>query len=323
MLNLPIPIVMKLKQSKNVLIMGMGGGFDVFSGLPIYFTLEKMGVNVHLANFSHTSWESIPNHVNAIPMASGCVGVDGFLKQASVNFPEAYLSRWFKEYKNQDVNVWTFKRDQNVTEYTNSLQMLVKHLDVDAIVMVDGGIDSIMVGDEDGSGTMMEDTLSLAALKNVEVPIKLLACIGFGTEIEENLSHYLALENIANITKQGAFYGTCSLANYMHVFSDYKSACEYVWNQPDHRKSHVQTRIIPAVEGEFGDFHMFPMEKKMDVFISPLMSIYWFFNAEAAIYNNAIIPIIEDKETFYEAVQYGVPMIKNHIVRQRQDIPLT
>lgn len=323
MLNLPIPVVMTLQKSKNILIMGMGGGFDVFSGIPIYLTLEKMGIKSHLANFTHASWSEIPNHTQIIPMSPGCMGVTGNIIQASENMPEAYLSSWFKDIESKEVVVWTFKRDQSVKEYSNSLNVLVKHLDIDTILLVDGGVDSIMQGDEEGSGTMMEDTLTLAAVKNANVKNKLLACVGFGTEIEEKLSHYLALENMANITKQGGFYGSCSLVGFMDCFKKYKEICEHVWNQPGHRKSHVQTRIIPAAEGEFGDFHMFPMEKKADVFISPLMSVYWFFNAEAAIFNNKIIPVIEEQETFFEAVQIAVPMIKNHIGRPRKIIPLT
>jgi len=301
--------------------MGMGGS-GIFSGLPIYFTLEKMGMNVHLANYTHANWGIIQSHAEMIPMAPGCVGV-GPVKQASDNLPEAYLSTWFKEVKNKDVKVWTFKRDQSVKEYSDSLNILVKHLGIDSILLVDGGVDSIMVGDENGSGTMMEDTLTLAAVKNAEVQLKMISCVGFGTEIEEDLSHYLALENMAKITKQQAFYGSCSLVGYMQSFKEYKAACEHVWSQPGHKTSHVQTRIIPAAEGEFGDFHMFPLEKKMDVFVSPLTSIYWFYNAEAPIYNSAIIPVIEQEETFFDAVQKGVPMIKNHILRNRRSIPLT
>lgn len=323
MLNIPIPVIMTLKSSKNVLIMGMGGGFDVFSGIPIYITLEKMGIKSHLASFTHANWAEIPTCTEIIPMAPGCVGVTGNIENTSVNMPEMYLSSWFKDVKSQDVPVWTFKRDQSVAEYSKSLNVLVKHLAIDTILLVDGGVDSIMVGDEEGSGTMMEDTLTLAAVKNANVKNKILACVGFGTEMEENLSHYLALENMAKIIKQGGFYGSCSLVDFMDCFKQYKEACEHTWNQPGHRKSHVQTRIIPAAEGEFGDYHMFPMEKKGDVFISPLMSMYWFFNAEAAIFNNAVIPIIEEKETFYEAVQVGVPMIKNHVLRRRKIIPLT
>jgi hypothetical protein len=323
MLNLPLPVIMNLKKSKNILIMGIGGGFDVFSGLPIFFTLEKMGMNVHLASFTHVPWGIIPNHVETIPMAQGCVGVTSDIKQASEFFPELYLSSWFREVKGKEVPVWVFKRDQSVAEYTKSLDTLVKHIGVDAIIMVDGGVDSIMVGDEEGSGSMMEDTLSLAAVKNIQIPTKILACVGFGTETDENLSHYLALENIANISKQGGLYGTCSLVSYMNCFMDYKSACEHVWSQPNHKKSHIQTKVIPSAEGEFGDYHMFPMEKKNDNFISPLSSIYWFFNAEAPIYNNRVIPVIEEKETFFDAVQIGVPMIKNYVLRPRREIPLT
>ena len=234
-----------------------------------------------------------------------------------------YLSSWFRDVKNQDVPVWTLKRDQSVSEYTKSLEILVKHLQIDAILMVDGGVDSIMVGDEEGSGTMMEDTLSLAAVRNMDVPVKILACVGFGTESDEGLSHYLALENMAKMTQQGGFYGTCSLVNYMNCFQEYKAACEHTWNQPGHKKSHIHTKIIPSAEGMFGDYHMFPMEKKKEAFISPLSSIFWFFNAEAAIYNNSVIKVIEEKETFFEAVQVGVPMIKNHVLRTRRDIPLT
>ena len=69
------------------------------------------------------------------------------IKQPSENLPEAYLSSWFKDVKHQDVPVWTFKREQSVKEYSNSLNVLVKHLDVDTILLVDGGVDSLMVGD--------------------------------------------------------------------------------------------------------------------------------------------------------------------------------
>jgi len=323
MLNIPIPVVMQLQKSNNILILGMGGGFDVFSGIPLYLTLEKMNMNVHLASFTHADWNSIPNHIDVIPMASGCVGVNGNLKTPSENLPEAYLSSWFRDVKNQEVPVWTFKRDQSVKEYSNSLNILVKHLEVDAILLVDGGVDSLMVGDEDGSGTMLEDTLTLAAVKNVDIPTKILSCVGFGTETEENLSHYLALENMAQITQDGGFYGSCSLVSYMDSFKQYKQACEHTWNQPGHRKSHVQTRIIPAAEGEFGDYHMFPEEKAADIFISPLTNVYWFYNADAAIYYNKIIPVIENEETFFEVVQAGVPLIKNSIKRERKTIPLT
>ncbi len=38
-MRLNLPILEQLAPCKNVLIAGMGGGFDVFCGLPLYFEL--------------------------------------------------------------------------------------------------------------------------------------------------------------------------------------------------------------------------------------------------------------------------------------------
>ena len=41
-MRLNIPILDQLADSQHILIAGAGGGFDVFSGLPLYFTLREM-----------------------------------------------------------------------------------------------------------------------------------------------------------------------------------------------------------------------------------------------------------------------------------------
>lgn len=51
-MQLNLPILEQLSACKNLLIAGMGGGFDIFCGLPIYFELQGRGQTVHLANFS-------------------------------------------------------------------------------------------------------------------------------------------------------------------------------------------------------------------------------------------------------------------------------
>ncbi|WP_417913508.1 hypothetical protein [Candidatus Electronema sp. JM] len=49
------PLFDELKDSKNIFIAGAGGGFDVFSGLPVYFSLRKHGKKVFLANLSFSN----------------------------------------------------------------------------------------------------------------------------------------------------------------------------------------------------------------------------------------------------------------------------
>ncbi len=322
MLNLPLSVNKKLESAQNILIVGAGGGQDVLCGLPLYYTFLKQGKKVHLANLTHTDFKTIGEHSEPIVLNNTVLGATGIIKMPSTSFVEGYLAQYFKVALGEDKVVWMINRT-HVKELKIAFERLVDYLKVDAIVLVDGGIDSVMHGDEDGSGTMLEDSLTLAATKDIQLP-KVLACIGFGTEIEEKISHYRALENVSNIIKQGGFYGNCSLVYYMNSFKFYKAGCEYIWNQPGHKRSHISTRIIPAAEGEFGNFHMYEAvddEAQTEVCISPLMNLYWFFDADAAVYNNQIIPHIEDIPNFYETIQTAVPRIKQIKTRTREFFP--
>lgn len=40
----------ELEGAETVLVAGMGGGYDVFAGIPLYFALRERGKRVHLAN---------------------------------------------------------------------------------------------------------------------------------------------------------------------------------------------------------------------------------------------------------------------------------
>lgn len=55
-----LPITERLNKSRNVLIAGAGGGFDVFSGLPLFFALERQGKKVHLANWTFSEIDAAP-----------------------------------------------------------------------------------------------------------------------------------------------------------------------------------------------------------------------------------------------------------------------
>lgn len=323
MLNLPISINKKLESANTILIVGAGGGSDVLCGLPLYYTFLKQGKKVHLANLTHTDFKTIGEYADPIILDSVLLGATSIIKKPSTNYVEGYLSQYFKVALNEDKTIWMFNRT-HVQELKRAFERLVEHLKVDAIVLVDGGIDSIMQGDEEGSGTMFEDTLTLAATKDLKIP-KILACIGFGTEVEEGVSHYRALENISNIIKQGGFHGNCSLVDYMNSFKFYKAGCEYVWRQPGHKRSHISTRIIPAAQGEFGNIHTYALgtedEVLPEIFVSPLMNLYWFFEADAAVYNNQIITHIEGVGNFYETIQTAVPRIKQINTRSRELIP--
>jgi hypothetical protein len=317
-MKLNIPVVERLKDCQNVLIAGIGGGFDIYAGLPLYFELKALGKNVHLANYSFTelhkntenyTYTNSCIHNKMVKLTSARTKV----KVRDVYYPEGYLAEWF-HLRGDDVPVWMFDKTGYKPLY-EQYDELVNMLGIDAIVMVDGGVDSLMRGNEVGCGTIVEDAVSMSVINNLPVKVKILACIGFGTELEEEVCHYNVLENIAELAKMGDFLGTCSLTKEMECFQKYKEAYEFCANQPDHPQSHISSRIIPAVEGK--------VDPDSFVFYSPLMGIYWFFDMFGVAARNLLFFNMAYTTTFTDARQVWRQLFYNGVQRQPKKIPLT
>jgi hypothetical protein len=320
-MQLNLPIFDKLKNSQNILISGAGGGFDVFAGLPLYFTLREAGKTVHLANFSFTEPQFASLISDTHPLIAGLlIGTKGNIKFEIPYYPEGYLAEWFRTVQNENVTVWMMYRP-GAAPLRIAYETLIKHLGIDALILIDGGVDSIMHGDEAQPGTIVEDSITLAAVELLDIPLKLHACLGFGTEYEESVCHHHALENIAQLAKQGGFLGACALTPQMVCFQRYESACRFAWEHPNREKSHISTRVIPAVHGEFGDFRMYD-DVRGGALISPLMSLYWFFDANTVIANNQFVRALRNTEDTIEAFSVVREMIRqNPKIRPARKIP--
>jgi hypothetical protein len=321
-MKLNLPILDKLDGCERILIAGAGGGFDIFAGLPLYFTLREHGKTVHLANLSFTDLKiaSIISQVEVL-IPTLLAGAHGGVLRPFGYYPEGYLSQWFHEVRGEDVPVWMFAKT-GVAPLVMAYRDLVAHVGgVDVVILVDGGVDSIMRGDESGAGTLLEDTVSLAAVAELDVPVKILTCIGFGSEVEEAVCHYTALENIAALSQDGAFWGSCSLTPEMDVFRQYEAACRYVWEQPSHARSHINTRIIPAVNGQFGDYHMYAEERRTKILVSPLMGLYWFFDMHAVIGHNLLIDHLRDTHSFDDALKITLQLRQDMQLKPYRPIP--
>lgn len=323
-MRLNLPILDQLADSQNILIAGAGGGFDVFAGLPIYFTLRELGKTVHLANYSFTEFKlaGMVSEVEVI-LDELLIGAKGSIQFPLAYLPEPYLAEWFKGRQGEAVTIWMLA-NTGAIPLTLAYRKLVSHLNIDAIILVDGGVDSIMRGNEMGAGTLLEDTLSLIAVDRLHVPVKILASIGFGTEVEEQVCHYNALENMAGLVKDGGFFGSCALTPQMEAFKFYEDACRYVWDQPDHHQSHISTRIIPAVQGEFGNYHMTEhyLKSGIEVLISPLMSLYWFFNVSHVVQRNTLVETLIASQSRAEALRLVAEYIRGmKSFRPRNSLP--
>jgi hypothetical protein len=241
-------------------------------------------------------------------------------EEISPYFPEYYLARWFAEARGERVPVWSFEKT-GAEPLAQDYERLAQHLQLDAVVLVDGGVDSLARGDEAGTGTLVEDSISMAAIRRLKgLKTSVLACIGFGAE--RDLTHAQIFENIAALTGQDAFLGSCSLTARMHAFAPYEQALLHVQGQRFHDPSVINSSLLSAVRGHFGDFHLTTKTKGSRLWISPLMPIYWFFDFEAVARRSLVLDLIDGTQTFREAVMRVVQQSSVMPRRPGSSIPL-
>jgi len=178
-IRLNLPVADELAACRNLLIAGMGGGFDLFCGLPMYFELRRRGgQNVHLANLSFSQTAYLKN---GLRLSDTLVGVSGESASQVPYFPELHLAHWFREARGEDVTVWCFTT-QGAQPLLAAYRTLVAHLGIDGVLLVDG-VDSLMRGDEAEMGTVPEDAPSLAAMNDaVDLPEGQIDCVGPSAE---------------------------------------------------------------------------------------------------------------------------------------------
>ncbi|MGH3378539.1 MAG: DUF1152 domain-containing protein [Actinoallomurus sp.] len=264
------PLFAALGSAERVLVAGAGGGFDVYAGLPLALTLGRLGKEVHLANLSFSALDLIdldawhtPGLATIGPATSGH---DGY-------FPERTLARWL-DAKGLDPTVHAFPRT-GVRPLRAAYEALVRLLDIDAVVLVDGGTDIVMRGDEAGLGTPEEDVTSLTAVAGLDLPVRLVVCAGFGIDAYHGVCHAHVLENLAALDRDGAYLGALSIPRDSEEAALYLDAVEHARLHTAARPSIVNGQIAAALRGEFGDARFTERTRGSELFVNPLMSMYF------------------------------------------------
>ena len=144
-----------------------------------------------------------------------------------VYFPEKHLAAYL-EAEGLPAPIYLIDRTGYVpvAEAYRALLELLKSLFV--ILLVDGGTDSLMRGDEWELGTPEKDIVSIAATYELPVERKLFACLGFGVDAYHGVAHDFVLEAVADLAKAGGYLGAFSLTADMPAVHAYRRAAEYV-----------------------------------------------------------------------------------------------
>jgi hypothetical protein len=289
-----IPLFERLKNCNRVLLAGAGGGCDFLHGVPLYFFLKGLRKQVFFANLSFSNFFG----VNGRQVTPTMVEVRHDAGGSKYYFPEKHLSAWFR-LRGEDVPIYTFHRT-GVVPLLESYKVLVSELNLDAIVLVDGGSDSLMRGDETGLGTPQEDLASITAVSTLNVKEKLLTCIGFGVDAYHGVNHAQYLESVAAISKDGGYLGAMSLLDSMPEAKLYKSAVDFVIAAMPEHPSIVASSIISALEGQFGDVHRTELTRGSKLWINPLMSFFWGFDVDCVARRCLYMNDIRQTESYQE-----------------------
>jgi hypothetical protein len=308
----------ELQNTKRILLAGAGGGFDIYCGLPLYFDLLEQGKEVYLANLSFADIHSSDGKA----LNEFMVEVKASSRGRESYFPELHLARWLA---NQGLQTSVYAFDSTgVQPLKASYELLIEKLNLDTIVLIDGGTDSLMRGDEADLGTPQEDAASIAAVSLLEAPVaKYLVCLGFGVDTHHGVSHYEVLQAIADLTRSGDYLGAWSLTPDMPGVVRYREAFEYVTQKMPTHLSIVSASVLDGIYGEFGNFHRTERTAGSELFINPLMGLYWAFNLSGIAKRNLYLEHIRDTQTAWE-VRAAIEVFRSQLsaVKSWKGIPL-
>lgn len=288
------PLFEALAPASSILLVGAGGGFDIYAGLPLLFALERMGKTVHLANVTFSGLgfaKTRPIHDEVVEVAADAGGSNDY-------FPEKFLARWFAQ-REAPRSIYCLEKT-GCRPLTEALRKLAHTVEADALVLVDGGTDILMRGDEAGLGTPAEDITTLAAAQALDLDIKLVTCLGFGVDAYHGVCHAHFLENVAALQRSGHFLGALSVLPHMPEAQAYLDAVAWVHERCPLRPSIVNASIASALEGDYGDTHRTPRTRGSELWINPLMSTYFSFDLEAVAARVLYLDALRDTETIFE-----------------------
>lgn len=291
------PIESRFAEPCRVLVAGAGGGFDVIAGLGIALGLARTGHTVHLANLSFMPLEAV---IGGRWVDDVTLRVDADCTIGESYAPEIWLSEWYRR-AGQDVPVYCFKK-VGAAPLSAAYSRLAAELALDALVLVDGGVDAFLRGDEFSLGTPTLDQISVAAASSLSLPVKIAASIGFGAERWDRISHAQALRRFAELTAIDGLLGVESLVAASDVGRQWLDAIHHVHSrQGPLMRSIVSGSIEAAMRGRFGELAVNQRTEQTPIWISPLTALCWFFELDAVARQKPYLDALSATETVQAA----------------------
>jgi hypothetical protein len=290
---------------KRVLLAGCGGGYDVRGAVPLWHAL-RADHEVHFASLSLSYLNGLDARQDTeVP---NLYEVTEHAATQDAYCPEAHLAKFVGQ------PIWCFDKT-GVRPLARAYRALIERLRIDHIMLVDGGIDAMLRGDELSLGTPSEDLASLAATTMQGFPVTL-ACVGMTSELRDGIAHAHVFERIAELTREGAYLGASALTTGDPATDAYVAAVEHVFaGQAGQKRSHVHKVIVSAIRGEFGP-------TAPHVWLSPLLNMFWFFDAHTVARTHKFLDLLAATDSVWEVTARIEGARKSLRIRDHSPIPV-
>jgi hypothetical protein len=304
-----IPFFDQINDSQNIFLVGAGGGFDIYSGIPIFLNLIKQGKNVVLGNLSFTDLEDTTSE----RVMDCCYKITPQSTTTSWRhyFPEQFLCEWLEKQHTPAI-LYAFEKP-GVQPLLAAYNHIIATHNIDTVILIDGGTDSLMFGDEEGLGTPVEDITSMSAAQQCNAAQKYLVSVGFGIDHFHGVSHYRFLENVATIMRDGGYLGLFQMTKDMPEAQGFSDLVAYANTRMADYQSIVANSVASALDGHYGNFHRTDRTEKSVLYINPLMTIFWCFELAAVV----------NRVTYYDLIKNSTKMsaLQSTLAQYRRVLP--
>jgi hypothetical protein len=293
---------------RTVLLCGCGGGFDFVHSMTLYPELRRLGKTVVIGSYSFGNPDKIAGAVSVFDQDGAVAKRVTAANTADAHYgPEvhvcSYLDRVYPDTAPHFVYAY-YARAFTVPTLARLYRQFVEAHAIDAIVLVDGGSDSLMAGDEEGLGDPIEDAVSVAAVASLAgLRAKVLITVGLGTDRFNQVSDAATFRAVAELTRAGGFLGAVSLEPEAAGSNFYRDCLEHIYQRQGFRSVLAGT-IVSAIEGWFGRDAVPPvLEQRVrpgELYLWPLMAVLWGFDVDAVAKRSRIVGWIRECRTVLE-----------------------
>ncbi|MGN7611601.1 DUF1152 domain-containing protein [Magnetococcales bacterium HHB-1] len=276
---------------RTVMLCGCGGGFDFVHGMLLYPLLQQLGIRVIIGSYSFGHPRRITNAKTVFSSGGAIVKQVTAQSQPALHYgPEVHLCRFLDHYDQHNAphTIYAYyARAFCVPVLSQLYQQLIEKHHVDAILLIDGGTDSLMRGDEEGLGDPIEDAVSIATVADLIKPkVKILVTVGFGADRFNHVSDAASLRAVAELTQQKSYLGAMAIEPGSVGLQCYKSALAAINRGHGEAgfRSIIAGTIVAASEGAYGsDKVPVSLQKRIkpgELYLWPLMAMLWGFDIE-------------------------------------------